>query len=84
MTHYPSAPRVGDLAKERDVRLVRFQSWLNGRDLDEVTTQQQRADIWTWIEQGGIAPWDVGREPTGAQPYPPVAPVEGRARRVAG
>lgn len=58
-----------EIIYEKDARMVRFMSWQQDHDIEDLTPEQ-RAAIWTWIDQGGPAPWDPVTN-SGAQPYPP-------------
>jgi hypothetical protein len=78
MERFASTPSVGDAVRDADARLIRFQSWAEDHDIDDLSPEE-RAAIWTWIEQGGVAPWDrviPADPPQGQQPYPPQQPAK--------
>ena len=60
----PGGGTLADAVKARDARQVRADEWATGR----VLTATVRAELATWIAQGGIPPWEA---PLAVEVYPP-------------
>lgn len=68
-----AVPTIDDFVKQRTSRAVQAQAYMSKRAAEGTVpiTGSFRAEIGTWIEQGGVPPWETPEPTEGQQPYPP-------------